>query len=133
MAQLRDSVVDGNLEVTGNMVLKTTGNGVQCIHPETGVSSKLIYMTNAGNVSIGYDGYINHNSDSHIYGEDVALHVGSADADFRPYYRAGDVLEFNTNNTFIRTTGYVTNSSKNVVFTIPLSKPIVGSPYAQLS
>lgn len=133
MAQLRDSIIDGNLDVVGNISLKTSGNGIYSIHPETGEQMELLSMDNYGNTTIGSDGYDNHNGNTYIYGEDMVHYIGSADTNYRPYYRAGDVLEFNTSNTYIRTTGYVTNSSQNVVFTIPLSKPIIGSPSAQVS
>ena len=127
MAQLRDSVVDGNLEVTGNIVLKTTNNSVQGIHPKTGEISRMVHMNNYGNLIIGYDGYVNKNGNSHIYGNDIAHYIASADTNYRPYYRAGDIINF-TENRAIRTTGYVTNSGKNVVFTIPVAKPVIGSP-----
>lgn len=133
MAQLRGSTIDGNLEVAGNIILKQNNDFIQSVHPETGELSELLHMSALGNTIIGYGGYVNQNGNSHIYGKDVACYVGSADADFRPYYRAGDVLNFNTNSTYIRTVGYVTSSSKNVVFTIPLSKPIIGSVSAQVS
>lgn len=42
---------------------------------------------------------------------------------FRPYYRKGDSI------TVIWTgSGYVSSSSKNIYFTIPLAKPVIGSP-----
>lgn len=54
-------------------------------------------------------------------GSDIT--IGSAYGDVRPYYRAGDTISY-----YIRTAGYVTNSSTEVVFSIPLSKPVIGSP-----
>lgn len=133
MAQLRDTTIDGNLEVTNDIILKATNRGIWAIHPNTGEASRMLHMSNYGNTIVGYDGYENQNGSSHIYGNDVMLYIASADADFRPYYRAGDVLNFNTNNTYIRMSGYVTNAMKNVIFTIPLSRPIIGSPTAQVS
>lgn len=134
MAQLRDSVIDGNLEVTGDVVLKTVNEGVQGIHPETGEAHRLIYMSEFGNTVVGYDGYDNENGNSHIYGNDVYHYIASAGKlSYKPYYRAGDVIKFNNNNTYIRTAGYVTNAMKDVTFTIPLSKPIIGAPTAQVS
>lgn len=127
MAQLRDSVIDGNLEVTGNIILKTNENGLQAIHPDTGVAERLIHMSVYGNTIVGYDGYANQNGNTHIYGNDVVHYLASVDANYRPYYRAGDVIDF-TGNKAIRTAGYVTNANKNVVFTVCLPKPIIGSP-----
>ena len=53
--------------------------------------------------------------------------IASADTNFRPYYRAGDVIDFTGNNA-VRTAGYVTNAGKNIVFTVPVTKPVIGSP-----
>lgn len=127
MAQLRDSTIEGNLEITGNIILKTNNKSIQGIHPETGVVSDLLHMSNIGNTIVGYGGYSNKNGNSHIYGNDVAHYIGSANANFRPYYRAGDTISF-TGNSAIRTAGYVTNAGKNIVFTVPVAKPVIGSP-----
>lgn len=128
MAQLRDSVIDGNLEVTGDIILKTIDNGIRAIHPDTGEAATILDMSQYGNTIVGYDGYANENGNTHIYGNDVAHYVASAGrVNFRPYYRAGDVIDF-TGNKAIRTAGYVTNANKNVVFTVCLPKPIIGSP-----
>lgn len=128
MAQLRDSIVDGNLGVTGDINLKTTNNSINGIHPETGATTSMLHMSNYGNTVVGYDGYVNQNGNTHIYGNDVVHYIASAgNSNFRPYYRAGDVIDF-TGNAAIRTAGYVTNAGKNVVFTIPVPKPVIGSP-----
>lgn len=127
MAQLRDSTVDGNLSVTGNMVLKANENGLCCIHPDTGTENRLIHMSQYGNTIIGYDGYKNQDGNTHIYGNDVVHYVASASTNYCPYYRAGDVISF-TGSKAVRTAGYVTNANKNIVFTIYLPKPIIGSP-----
>lgn len=129
MAQLKDSTIDGNLQVTRNIILNTADNGVQGIHPDTGEASRLIYMSQYGNTVIGYDGFISQNGNTNIYGKDITIHVASAgDSSFRPYYRAGDVLNFTGDSHAVRTSGYVTNAGKNIVFTIPVSKPVIGSP-----
>ena len=126
MAQLKDSVINGNLDITGNIFLKTTNKSIYGIHPETGETSKMLGMSEYGNTIIGYDGYSNQNGNSHIYGNDVFHYVASAgNSNFRPYYRAGDVINFN-----VRTSGYVTSGGKNVLFTIPITKPVIGAPTA---
>ena len=134
MAQLKDSTIDGNLEVTGDIILKTTRKSVRGVHPETNEVSTMVHMDTDGATSLGYGGYLNANANSRIYGNDIEHYVASADnINYRPYFRAGDIIKFNTGNTYVRTSGYVTNAMKNVVFTIPLSKPIIGSPTAQVS
>lgn len=128
MAQLRDSTIDGNLEITGGTYLKTNGKGVYGVHPETGDASSIISLNSSGNTLVGYGGYTNKNGNSHICGNEIFHFVASADVSYRPYYRAGDTISFagNSTNNAARATGYVVGS--NVVFTIPLTKPVIGSP-----
>lgn len=134
MAQLRDSTIDGNLDVTGSILLKTNDKGVQGIHPETGETNRLVYMSQYGNTVIGYDGFMNENGNSNIYGNDITLHIASAGkVNYCPYYKAGDVLDFTGDSHAVRTSGYVTNAGKNIVFTIPVSKPVIGSPSITVS
>lgn len=128
MAQLRESTIDGNLDITGNIVVKETNKGLYCIHPETGEQYAMVHMNPYGNTVIGYDGYANQNANSFVCGNDIENHVASADTHYRPYYRAGDVINFN-----VRTSGYVTNSGKSVFFTIPITKPVIGAPNAAAS
>ena len=134
MAQLRDSVIDGNLEVTGDIILKTNEEAIRGVHPDTGDTNRLIYMSGNGNVVVGYDGYVNENGNSHIYGNDVYHYIASAGkVNYKPYYRAGDTIKFTTNDTELRTAGYLTNGNKDVTFTIPVPKPIIGSPTISVS
>lgn len=124
MARLRDSIIEGNLEVTNNVIIKEANKALYCIHPETGEQSAMVHMNPYGNTVIGYDGFVNRNGNSFICGEDVEHHIASAgDIHYRPYYRAGDTIDVN-----VRTSGYVTNSGTSVFFTIPLTKPIIGKP-----
>lgn len=129
MAQLKDSVIDGNLEVAGDIILKTNNNAVQGVHPDTGEITNMLHMSNYGNTVLGYDGYAQSNGNSNIYGNDIMHYVASAGkVDYRPYYRAADAIDFK-----VRTSGYVTNSGKNVVFTIPITKPVIGNPTATVT
>lgn len=126
MAQLRDSVIDGNLEVTGDLIFKTNDKSILSVHPESGEASNMLHLSQNGNTVVGLGGYNNQNGNSHIYGNDVAHYIASAgNVGYRPYYRAGDVISFN-----VRTSGYVTNSGTYVCFTIPITKPVIGSPTA---
>lgn len=128
MAQLKDTIVDGNLEVSGDIIISTSDKGVQGVHPITGEKSIMIGMSENGNTLIGHSGYSNQNGNSHIYGNDIMHYIASAgNIGYRPYYRAGDIIDF-TGNASVRTAGYVTNAGRNVVFTIPVPKPVIGSP-----
>lgn len=128
MAQLRDTAIDGNLEVTGGTILKTNGIGVYGIHPETGATSSMLSINSSGNTLVGYGGYINKNGNSHICGNDINHFVASADISYRPYYREGDTINFK-----VKTAGYVTNSGQYVAFTIPITKPVIGAPTATIT
>lgn len=128
MAQLKDSIIDGNLDVVGNVIIKESNKGLYCINPETGEEYAMVHMNPSGNTVIGYDGYAKQNANSFVCGNDVEHHVASANTHYRPYYRAGDTINFN-----VRTAGYVTAMGKNVIFTIPITKPVIGSPTATAS
>jgi hypothetical protein len=132
MAQLRDSTIDGNLEVTGNTIFKTNGRGIHGVHPETGETSSIISLNSSGNTLVGYGGYVNKNGNSHICGNEIFHFVASAGLSYRPYYRTGDVIDF-TGNAAVKTAGYVSNNGKYVIFTIPVSKPVIGSPSATIT
>lgn len=62
---------------------------------------------------------------TNIYGPDVMFGVSNVanPVTFKPYLSRGD--SFNVN---LRTTGYVSNESKEISFWLPLTMPIIGSP-----
>ena len=79
-----------------------------------------------GNTIVGYGNYSNKSGDTNIYGVNVNIgisDVASGSDVYKPYYSRGDVITL----TF-RTAGYITNSSKDISFWIPLAKPVIGSP-----
>lgn len=53
---------------------------------------------------------------------DNDLFLGCSRGKYKPYYTKGDVLTW----SYIYTSGFITNSSKNVGFVIPLAKPVLG-------
>lgn len=84
----------------------------------------------SGNTVIGWGMYNEEKGSTNIYGKDVTIGSSLAGkATFRPYYRKGDTITFDS----IYTAGYVTSSMKNVQFFIPLSKPIIGSPTVSIT
>lgn len=118
--------VVGDLRADNNIIINNINNGLYGTHPDTNEPSSMVHMNPYGNTVIGYDGYVNQNGNSFICGKDVEHHVSSAnDTHYRPYYRAGDVINFN-----VRTSGYVTNMGGDVYFTIPITKPVIGNPSA---
>ena len=56
-----------------------------------------------------------------IYGKDIVYYV--KDAAFKPYYESGDTLTLEWYGS-----GFVSDSSKNVYFSVPLPKPVIGNP-----
>lgn len=91
-----------------------------------GVAYNAFQAKNEGdNTIIGYGNYQNGLGNTNIYGVDINFGIASIDTPgaYRPYRRKGDTLTLT-----LRTSGYVTNSGKDVSFWIPMAEPIVGSP-----
>lgn len=78
--------------------------------------------------SIG-NGIYADNSNTKIVSSDVIkldagrIYLSTYLGTWRPYFCAGDSI-----SATFGTAGYITNSGKNVIFIIPLSKPMVGNP-----
>lgn len=78
--------------------------------------------------SIG-NGIYADNSNTKIVSSDVIkldagrIYLSTSLGTWRPYFCAGDSI-----STTFGTAGYITNSGKDVIFIIPLSKPMVGNP-----
>lgn len=129
MAQLKDSIIDGKLEVVENIVLKTNNNALQGVRYDNGELSNLIQISNNGDTLVGYDGFANQNGNSHICGEDIKHFVASAgNVAYYPYYKVGDTIDI-----IVKTSGFVTASGTAVAFTIPLTKPVIGNPTAEVA
>lgn len=82
-----------------------------------------------GGFRLGYGAY-QWLSPTYIYGGEVRFYVkagGSKETSLKPYYEAGDSF-----TTRWVGAGFV-SSSKVICFSLPLSKPIVGSPTIKLS
>ena len=78
--------------------------------------------------SIG-NGIYADNSNTKIVSSDVIkldaarIYLSTSLGTWRPYFCAGDSI-----SATFGTAGYITNSGKDVIFIIPLSKPMVGNP-----
>lgn len=124
MAQLKGTTIDGDLEVSNDIILQTNERCLYGIHPVTGEKHQMVYMSGNGNTIIGLGGYKNTNGNSHIYGNDIYHYVASAgNTYYKPYYSVGDSIEMT-----LYTTGFVTSAGASIRFLVPLSKPIVGNP-----
>lgn len=92
--------------------------------------SALIPITASGNTSVGYGLYTAQKNSTRIYGYDVYLGVSNIASPgiFKPYFSQGDTIAVN-----IQTAGYLTDAMTEVHFTIPLNKPVFGTPTISLS
>lgn len=129
MAQLKDTVISGNLNVAKSVILATNDNALQGVTTD-GKVTKLVQMSGNNDTLIGYGNYVNKSGNSHICGNDIKHFVATAgdDVSYRPYYRVGDTIDI-----VVKTSGFVTASGAAVAFTIPLTKPIIGNPTAEVT
>jgi uncharacterized repeat protein (TIGR02543 family) len=83
-----------------------------------------------GNLVLGYGNYKGASGSTNIYGYDILFGVSSiADpGSYRPYRRRGDSL-----TVTLKTSGYCTNGKADVIFHIPFTAPIVGTPTVSIS
>ena len=124
MAQLKATTVNGDLEVSNDIILQTYNRCLYGVHPTTGEKHQMVYMSSNGNTVIGSGGYSNANGNTHIYGNDIHHFVAAAGGtSYKPYYSAGDSIEMT-----LYTTGFVTSAGASIRFLVPLSKPIIGNP-----
>lgn len=84
----------------------------------------------SNNTAIGYGNFANASGNTNIYGNDINFGVANiaSPGSYRPYRRQGDTMTL----TF-RTSGYVTNGGTDVMFWIPISEPVIGSPSVTLA
>lgn len=99
--------------------------GIYGRNPDGDVKEAFNPQNANGNTIIGYGNYDAASGNTNIYGHDINFGVSNiaTPGSYRPYRRKGDTMAVT-----IRTAGFVTGSSKEVHFTIPLSEPIIGSP-----
>lgn len=100
-------------------VIDTDGNYVNVFQPQN----------SNGHTVIGYDNYVKKSGNTHIYGNDVALFSAAAgNVIVRPYYRKGDSVSLIFNGA-----GFVTTGAAEIFFSVPLAKPVIGSPIVTAS
>ena len=100
----------------------------QCLYGTApdGTIKEVVNLQNAnGNLVIGYDCYDLKDGNTNIYGYDINIGISNIanSGYYRPYRRQGDSITLT-----VKTAGYVTNSGKDVTFTVPLTMPVIGSP-----
>lgn len=122
MAQLKDTTVDGNLEIIGDIHIPN-GKSYRSYNTNGEVRT-LLHMNASNNTLLGHGGYSAGEGRTYIYGNDVYIVSKEAgNTQYKPYYSAGDSLTLT-----IYTAGFVTSAGKSIRFLVPLAKPIIGSP-----
>lgn len=113
----KNDYFDNNKTIYGT---KPNGNYREAFNPQN----------ESGNTVVGYGNYDNKDGNTNIYGHDLNFGVSNiaSPGTYRPYRRQGDSWEVT-----VRVAGYVTNAGKDVVFTIPVNEPIIGSPQVTLA
>lgn len=112
--------------LNGNKLVQNNDISIVAKDPDGNEMRVFSGQSANGNVVIGYDCYDKNSGNVHLYGSDLIFYIKNSDnpGSYRPYYRKGDSIDI----TNFRSAGYVTSSSKNVWFVLPLTKPIFGSP-----
>ncbi len=82
------------------------------------------------NMSIGWGNYSQKKGGLCLGGVDIVHRVSATanNVEYRPYYRRGDTID-----VYLHTSGYTTTGGKDILFLVPLSKPIIGSPTVSVS
>lgn len=120
----RDIGVGGNMWFNQN-------NGILFVTRNDGVQLEVINTCDGeNNLSFGWTNYNEQRGDTYVGGKDVYFRVsgGASKVGYRPYYRRGDTID-----VYLHTTGYATTGGKDILFLVPLSKPIIDSPTVSVS
>ena len=115
---------DGNLYTNRLCVENEASGGLIRAKNTSGEELGLAGMSSANNMWFGYGNYYAGSGQTNLYGNDIQVYVKQAATNYRPYYRKG----MNTGTIKWYGAGCISNSSKTLYFTIPLSVPIIGSP-----
>lgn len=111
-----------NTQTTGDITLPNA----HMLYGETtsGTRYNCVEVSNSNNIVYGYGSYQYSAGRTNIYGNKMYFITrDSGDVWWKPYFTAGDSISITYWGG-----GFVTSSMKNIAFTIPLSKPVIGSP-----
>lgn len=132
----------GNTNVYGNNLNLYTNNNVYIRGGElmlpnnmningantSGTYRQLIGYNSNNNTVIGHGGYSAGVGQTNLYGNKISFGVKTAGVSYKPYHEAGDSI-----NGEWYGSGFISSSSGKVYFTIPLAKPVIGSPSVSIS
>ncbi len=140
---LGDATVDGTLYANGNinanrdiglygnMWCTQNGGSAFFVTCKDNVQRNMLQLVNVNNDTVlGWGQYADKYGGTFICGCDIVFNVssGASDASYHPYYRRGDTID-----VYLHTSGYATTGGKDILFLVPLSKPIIGSPTVSVS
>lgn len=126
--------MDGTIYVFGdilmensNIILEPTQNIYGRDFNGELVEAMCPYST-YGNLSIGHGLYTRGEGSTNLYGNTINFGIKTAGVSYKPYHEAGDSFSGDWYGS-----GYITSEGKRVYFSIPVSKPIIGSPTVSVS
>lgn len=118
-----------DIGVSGNMWFNQT-YGCFFVTLDDGTQLEAINLFDGTNLSIGWGHFSQKKGNLCLGGLDVVHRVSAtaSPVEYRPYYRKGDSIDVR-----IGTAGFVTTSTKDYMFIIPLGKPVIGNPSVSVS
>lgn len=114
--------LSGNLIETNNHLFIPMGYSLRT-HNAKGEDRQLLGLNNSNYVILGYGPYnAKETSTTAICaGDKIQFQLGKQGVSWRPYLEKGDSITLGA----YRCAGYITNSGQDVVFSIPLDRPIL--------
>lgn len=97
-------------------------------HNTLGYERQLIGYSSSDNTVIGKGGYDANEGTTNLYGNSLKFFVKTAGVSYKPYYEDGDSISGDWYGA-----GFISSSAGKVYFTIPLAKPVIGSPSVSVS
>ena len=129
---IASATIDSPLTVTG---LLTANGGIRLPNGvvleglnKAGLSRGLIHYATDNSTYVGYGGYANSEGCHYVCGNEIRFLTRASTSSFVPYYKAGDSVSLLWNGA-----GFISNSKQDVLFTIPLSMPMIGNPTATVT
>lgn len=112
--------------ITGNITSPAARSAdVQMIDDNTAEAAKTAfdYIENGEDGMIFGDLTNDANTDLRLIAKSLRFYIKSVVSIFKPYYESGDTIDVEWTGS-----GFVSDSSTTVCFSIPLAKPVIGNP-----
>lgn len=129
VAYLKCGTFDNTITLLGGLKSENSmymaNNKVLYAYNSNGAARSIIHFTSKNELFFGYGSYAANEGSTYICGKDVEIYFvrsSGAGVGYRPYYKAGDSFTI-----ALETSGYITGGSKDVRFTVSLSRPVIAS------